>query len=99
MQIKKEHLQLGGFFFLNFSRYPLLTSLHWCLHHYKTLKTVATATQAIVVMTPPPPHFYHIKRPKFNLQPLSFTFETISKKHAKKNRCKGQCEEKQNKKN
>jgi hypothetical protein len=41
------------------------------------------ATQAIVVMTPPPPHFYHIKRPKFNFQPVSFTFETISKKHAK----------------
>jgi hypothetical protein len=31
----------------------------------------------------PPPHFYHFRRLKFNLQPLSFTFETFGKKLAK----------------
>jgi len=39
---------------------------------------VATATAAIVVQTPA--NFYHFRRPKFNFQPLSFTFETFSKK-------------------
>ncbi len=29
-----------------------------------------------------PANFYHVRRPKFNLQPLSFTFETFDKKHA-----------------
>jgi hypothetical protein len=43
---------------------------------------VATSTAAKVVLTPPP-HFYHFRRPKFNLQPLSFTFETFGKKLAK----------------
>ena len=36
--------------FLNISRHPLLIWLHCCLHQYKTLKVVATAT--IVVLTP-----------------------------------------------
>ncbi len=49
-------------------------------HHYKTLKAVATATAAIVVLTPA--NFYHFRRPKFNFQPLSFTFETFGKKLA-----------------
>jgi hypothetical protein len=35
---------------------------------------------AIVVLTPA--NFYHFQRPKFNFQPLSFTFETFSKKLA-----------------
>ncbi len=29
-----------------------------------------------------PANFYHFRRPKFNFQPLSFTFETFSKKLA-----------------
>jgi hypothetical protein len=41
---------------------------------------VATAKAAIVVLTPP--NFYHFQRPKFNFQPLSFTFETFCKKLA-----------------
>jgi hypothetical protein len=39
---------------------------------------VATATAAKVVLTPA--DFYHFRRPKFNFQPLSFTFETFGKK-------------------
>jgi hypothetical protein len=36
---------------------------------------VATATAVIVLLTPA--NFYHFRRPKFNCQPLSFTFETF----------------------
>jgi hypothetical protein len=36
---------------------------------------VATATAAIVLLTPA--NFYHFRRPEFNFQPLSFTFETF----------------------
>ncbi len=28
---------------------------------------------------PTPANFYHFRRPKFNFQPLSFTFETFGK--------------------
>jgi hypothetical protein len=45
------------------------------------MKAVATATAAIVVLTPA--NFYHFRRPKFNFPPLSFTFETFYKKPAK----------------
>ncbi len=38
--------------FLNISRRPLLICLQRCLHQYKTLKAVATATAAIVLLTP-----------------------------------------------
>ena len=38
--------------FLNISRHPLLICLQCCLHQYKTLKAVATATAAIVLLTP-----------------------------------------------
>jgi hypothetical protein len=38
------------------------------------------ATAAKVVLTPA--NFYHFRRPKFNFQPLSFTFETFGKKLA-----------------
>jgi hypothetical protein len=41
---------------------------------------VATATAAIVLLTPA--NFYYFRRPKFNFQPLSFTFETFGKKLA-----------------
>jgi hypothetical protein len=41
---------------------------------------VATATAAIVLLTPA--NFYHFRRPKFNFQTLSFTFETFDKKLA-----------------
>ncbi len=68
MWIKREWLQLGGYFFWNFSRHPLLIWLHCFFHHCKTLKAVATATAAIVLLTPA--NFYHFRRPKFNFQPL-----------------------------
>jgi hypothetical protein len=64
----------------NFSRHSLLISLHCCFHHYITLKAVATATAAIVLLTPA--NFYHFQRRKFYFQPLSFTFETFGKKLA-----------------
>jgi hypothetical protein len=38
--------------FLNISRRPLLICLQCCLHQYKTLKGVVTATVAIVLLTP-----------------------------------------------
>jgi hypothetical protein len=38
--------------FLNISRCPLLICLQCCLHQYKTLKAMATATAAIVLLTP-----------------------------------------------
>jgi hypothetical protein len=41
---------------------------------------VATATAAIVLLTPA--NFYHFRRPKFDFQPLSFTFEAFGKKLA-----------------
>jgi hypothetical protein len=41
---------------------------------------VATGTAAIVVLTPA--NCYLFRRPKFNFQPLSFTFETFGKKLA-----------------
>jgi hypothetical protein len=41
---------------------------------------VATATVAIVVLIPS--NFYHLRKPKFNFQPLSFAFETFGKKLA-----------------
>jgi hypothetical protein len=41
---------------------------------------VAKATALIIVLTPA--NFYHLRRPKFNFQPLSFTFETFGTKLA-----------------
>ncbi len=38
--------------FLNISRRPLLICLQCCLHQYKNLKAVGTATAAIVLPTP-----------------------------------------------
>jgi hypothetical protein len=38
--------------FLNISRHPLLICLQCCLYQYKTLKAVAMATAAIVLLTP-----------------------------------------------
>jgi hypothetical protein len=46
------------------------------------MKAVATATAAIVLLTPA--NFYHFQRRKFKFQPLSFTFETFGKKLAEK---------------
>jgi hypothetical protein len=43
---------------------------------------VATATAVIVVLLLTPANFYHFRRPKFNFEPLSFTFETFGKKLA-----------------
>ncbi len=64
--------------FWSFSRRPLLIWLHCCFHHYKTQKAVAMVTAVIVLLTPA--NFYHFRRPKFNFQLLSFTFETFGKK-------------------
>ena len=44
------------------------------------VKAVAMATVVILVLTPA--YFYLLRRPKFNFQPLSFTFETFGKKLA-----------------
>jgi hypothetical protein len=78
-------------FFWNFSRHPLLIWLHCCFHHYKTLKAVGTATVAVDVLTPA--NFFHFRRPKFNFQPLSFTFgkklaetKTIARVNVKKSK-------------
>jgi hypothetical protein len=38
--------------FLNISRHPLLICLKCCLHQFKTLKAVAKATAAIILLTP-----------------------------------------------
>ncbi len=64
MWLKRGWLHIGGYFFLNFSRHPLLIWLHCFFHRCKTLKAVATATAAIVLLTPA--KFYHFRRPKFN---------------------------------
>ncbi len=80
MWIKRDWLQLGGYCFLEFL-------VHCCFHHYKTLKALAMAmamaTATIVVLTPG--NVYHFRRPKFDFQPLSFTFETFGKKLAETN--------------
>ncbi len=39
---------------------------------------MATAAKAVLT----PANFYHFQRPKFNFQPLYFTFETFGKKFA-----------------
>jgi hypothetical protein len=39
---------------------------------------VVRETATIVVLTPA--NFYHFRRPKYNFQPLSLTFETFGKK-------------------
>ncbi len=78
MWIKREWLQLGGKFFLEFLKPSIADLINCCFHHYKTLKAVLTATAAIVVLTPA--NFCHFQRPIFNFQPLSFTFETFGKK-------------------
>jgi hypothetical protein len=64
--------------FLKASIADLITLLFF--HHYITLKAVATATAAKVLLTPA--NFYHFQRRKFYFQPLSFTFETFGKKPA-----------------
>jgi hypothetical protein len=46
----------------------------------QNLKAVATATAAIVLLTPA--NFYHFQRQNLNFQLLSFIFETIGKKLA-----------------
>ncbi len=63
--------------FLKASIADLITLFFLCC---KTLKAVVTATAGIVLLTPA--NFYHFRRPKFNFQPLSFTFETFGKKLA-----------------
>jgi hypothetical protein len=55
----------------------LLICLHCCFHQFKTLKAAATATAAIVLLTPA--NFHYFQRRKFNFQLLSFTFETFGK--------------------
>jgi hypothetical protein len=67
--------------FLEFLKASIADLITLFFHHYKTLMAVAMATAAIVVLTPA--NFYHFRRPKFNFQPLSFTFETFGKKFKK----------------
>ncbi len=74
---KKRMATAKRLIFWNFSRHPLLIWLYCCFHHYITLKAVATATGALVLLTPA--NFNHFQRRKFYFQPLSFTFETFSK--------------------
>jgi hypothetical protein len=57
---------------------------------------VVTATATIVVLTPA--NFYHFRRPKFNFQHLSFTFETFGKKLAETKIVAGSMEENQSEK-
>ena len=75
----KKHLRNIFKITLKFLTRPVLPhiTVHCCFHHYKILKVVAAATAAIVVLTTA--NFYHIRRPKFNFQPLTFTFETFGK--------------------
>ncbi len=65
---------------MEFLRASIADLITLFFHHCKTLKVEATATAAIVLLTPA--NFYHFRRPKFNFQPLSFTFETFGKKLA-----------------
>ena len=58
--------------FLKASMINLITLFFSSLQN---VEAVVTATAAIVVLTPA--NFYHFRRPKFNFQPLSFTFETF----------------------
>ncbi len=83
-------------FFWNFSRHPLLIWLHCFFHHHKTLKAVAMATTAIVVLTPA--NFYHFRRPEFKFQPLLHFWDLWKKTCRNKNCCLGQREENQSKK-
>ncbi len=48
-----------------------------CWSNYLLFSSLQNSA-AIVLLTPP--NFYHFRRPKFNFQPLSFTFETFGKK-------------------
>jgi hypothetical protein len=64
--------------FLEFLKASIADLITLFFHRCKTLKAVATATAAIVLLTPA--NFYHFRRPKLNFQPLSFTFDTFGKK-------------------
>jgi hypothetical protein len=54
--------------FLEFLKASIADLITLFFHDCKTLKAVATATAAIVLLTPA--NFYHFRRPKFNFQPL-----------------------------
>jgi hypothetical protein len=50
---KKRTVTVGRvIIFLNISRHPLLICLKCCLYQFKILKAMATATAAIVLLTP-----------------------------------------------
>ncbi len=66
--------------FFEFLKASVADLITLCFHHNKTLKAVAMATAAIVVLTPA--NFYHFRRQKFNFQLLSFNIETFGKKLA-----------------
>jgi hypothetical protein len=57
---------------------------------------VATATAAIVVLTPA--NFYHFRRPKFNFSLSPSLLRPLAKTCRNKNCCLGQWEENQSKK-
>ncbi len=95
---KKRMATARRLFFFKFLKASIADLITLLFSSYKTLKAVATATAAIVLLTPA--NFYHFQRPKFNFHPLSFPFETFGKKLAEyKNRCWGQWKEEKRKKN
>jgi hypothetical protein len=63
--------------FLEFLKASIAALITLLFYHYKTLKAVATATAAMVVLTSA--NFYHFRRPKFNFQPLSFILGPLAK--------------------
>ncbi len=65
-------------FFFKFLEAFIADLIQLLFSSLQTLKAVATATAAIVLLTPA--NFYHFRRPKCNFQPLSLTFETFGKK-------------------
>ncbi len=77
MWIKREWLQLGGWFFLEFLKASIADLITLFFHRYKTLKAVATATAAIVFLTTA--NFYHFWRPKFNFQPSPSLLRPLAK--------------------
>jgi hypothetical protein len=66
--------------FLEFLKASIADLITLLFSSLQNSEAVATATVAIVEETPA--NFYHFRRPKFNFQPLSFTFEAFGKKLA-----------------
>ncbi len=65
-------------FFLEFLKASIADWITLFFYHYKTLKAVATATAAIVVLTPA--NFYNFRRPKFNFSLSPLLLRPLAKK-------------------